>query len=154
MIKKSTTMTISFPNFLTCSVLKDILQHFKFVNWWIRGFVFLMSRRGYWIVYRHYLITFYISAIAFVVRPKLGGKTQYFLSNPKYLNSNAWNIVWKEPFVKQTGNNFNKSLLNGFALYGTIIIMYGQKRSVKHWHVSWIVISASIKNQQSSWLAK
>ena len=27
--------------------LKDILQRFKFVDWRIRGFVFLMSRTGY-----------------------------------------------------------------------------------------------------------
>ena len=34
------------PCLFILKVLKDILQHFKFVNWWIRGFVFLMSRTG------------------------------------------------------------------------------------------------------------
>ena len=32
--------------------LKDILQHFKFVNWRIRGFVFLISRTSY--IFRYY----------------------------------------------------------------------------------------------------
>ena len=35
------------PCFFILKALKDPLQHFKFVNWWIRGFVFLMSRTGY-----------------------------------------------------------------------------------------------------------
>ena len=37
---------------ITKGVLKGslaFLQYFKFVNWWIRGFVFLMSRAGYMI---------------------------------------------------------------------------------------------------------
>ena len=34
------------PCFFNLKALKDILQHFKFVNWRIRGFVFLMSRTG------------------------------------------------------------------------------------------------------------
>ena len=34
------------PCFFILKAFKDILQHFKFVNWWIRGFVFLMSRTG------------------------------------------------------------------------------------------------------------
>ena len=29
---------------------KDTLHHFKFVNWWIRSFVFLMSRTGYTLI--------------------------------------------------------------------------------------------------------
>ena len=33
--------------FFILKALKDILQHFTFVNLWIRGFVFLMSRTGY-----------------------------------------------------------------------------------------------------------
>ena len=32
------------PCFFISKIFKDILQHFKFVNWWIR---FLMSRTGY-----------------------------------------------------------------------------------------------------------
>ena len=28
-------------------VLKGSLADFKFVNWWIHGFIFLMSRTGY-----------------------------------------------------------------------------------------------------------
>ena len=31
------------PCFFILKVFKDILQHFKFLNWWIRGFVFLMK---------------------------------------------------------------------------------------------------------------
>ena len=34
------------PCFFILKALKNILQHFKFVNWWIRGFVFLMPRTG------------------------------------------------------------------------------------------------------------
>ena len=34
------------PYFLILEALKDILQHFNFENWWIRSFVFLMSRTG------------------------------------------------------------------------------------------------------------
>ena len=35
------------PCFFLLKTLKDILQHFKFVNCWIRVFVFLLSRTGY-----------------------------------------------------------------------------------------------------------
>ena len=37
------------PCFFILKALKDILQHFKFVNWRIRGFVFLMSRTSYYL---------------------------------------------------------------------------------------------------------
>ena len=33
-----------FKPFFILKALKDILQHFKFVNWWSRGFVFFLSR--------------------------------------------------------------------------------------------------------------
>ena len=29
-------------SFFSLKALKDILQHFKFVNWWIRGFIFFL----------------------------------------------------------------------------------------------------------------
>ena len=32
------------PCFFILKALKDILQHFKFMNWWIGDFVYLMSR--------------------------------------------------------------------------------------------------------------
>ena len=35
------------PCFFILKALKDILQPFKFVNWWIDCFGFLMSRTGY-----------------------------------------------------------------------------------------------------------
>ena len=35
------------PFFFILKALKDILQHFKFVNWRIAGFIFFMSRTGY-----------------------------------------------------------------------------------------------------------
>ena len=35
------------PCFFISKPLKDILQHFKLVNWRIRGFVFLMPQTGY-----------------------------------------------------------------------------------------------------------
>ena len=35
------------PCYFISNTLKDILQHSKFVNWWIHGLGFLMSRTGY-----------------------------------------------------------------------------------------------------------
>ena len=35
------------------------MQHFKFVNWWIRGFVYLMSRTGYWLRFSCSQFSFY-----------------------------------------------------------------------------------------------
>ena len=35
------------PCFFILKALNDILQHFRFLNWWIGGFVFLMSGTGY-----------------------------------------------------------------------------------------------------------
>ena len=36
--------------FFILKTFKEILQHFKCVTWWIRGFVFLMSRTGYYMI--------------------------------------------------------------------------------------------------------
>ena len=41
---------ITLKNIL--KALKDILQHFKFVNWWIRGFVLLLSQTGYLFIFK------------------------------------------------------------------------------------------------------
>ena len=53
--------------FFILKALKDILQHFEFMNWWIRGFVFLMSRAGYlWLQNASHLFIIYDVAWMYV----------------------------------------------------------------------------------------
>ena len=83
--------------------LKDILQHSKFVNWWIRGFVFLMSRTGY-------TIDFW---------PKKVQKIEFFISFPhENMKKNHPKIaeIFSTALVAQ--NNKSTRLICAFIVLG------------------------------------
>ena len=86
------------PCFFILKALKDILQHFKFVNWWIGGFVFLMSWTGYpsypwWIGYA----TTYHQRCNVLTGLKMRLILQIKKSlNPKKIRVQGWNVCCKK----------------------------------------------------------
>ena len=86
------------PCLFNLKALKDILQHFEFVNWWIGGFVFLMSQTGYpsypwWIGYA----TTYHQRCNVLTGLKMRLILQIKKSlNPKKIRVQGWNVCCKK----------------------------------------------------------
>ena len=107
------------PCFFILKALKDILQHFKLVNWRIRGFVFSMSQTGY---------TYLISTSLRMTKPRKACsctsiKWQFLIwitckfTSPAALKSSFSNFrKWQVALNEKMKNNYGLSINNDACL--------------------------------------